>query len=57
MTFDQIVAKAELAGLTITGNRHGWFVHGNRDRFGRVFTCDIVNTPSLFAWARERFGD
>jgi hypothetical protein len=57
MTFDQIVAKAELAGLTITGNRHGWQVHGNRDRFGWVFTCDIVNTRSLFAWASERFGD
>jgi hypothetical protein len=57
MTFDQIVAKAELAGLTITGNRHGWFVHGNRDRFGREFTSDLVNTASLFAWARERFGD
>jgi hypothetical protein len=56
MTFEQIVAQAKLAGLTITGNRHGWQVHGNLDRFGREYTSDFVNTCSLFAWAMERFG-
>jgi hypothetical protein len=56
MTFEQIKTQAELAGLTITGNRHGWQVHGNLDRFGRPFTAEFVNTASLFGWAQERFG-
>ena len=56
MTFDQILAHCQQSGYTLKGSSlKGYVVDGLKNRFGKTYSIDFINSASLWGWARETF--
>jgi hypothetical protein len=56
MTFDQILAHCQQSGYTLTGSsREDYVVDGLKNRFGKTYSVDLINSRSLWSWAMETF--